>query len=290
MRNVLSTLWGVMLTVPFSAGCVGASLFGIPLGPQVANGLLVSGAVAPTVGSAGGCSYTPVSPGATAGAELLHGIMELGPASKTQNEYVAVANVQNQLTSTATAPNCPNYDGRCTTLDSNTVELVAAHVTYEYPVQPGALAERFKYNHANEPLEGLLSGVSTIAVSNLTSGSVETVPVTLITRPFSEELLKDAVVLREIRQEQGFTVIARAVLEGRTGSGGRVTSNEFIFRVILVQGRLQNCDEMASICEELGQLQSPPVVMIPTLTGQCWPDQDIPECVPVGSVSDCQEL
>lgn len=243
-------------------GCVGQSIFGIPLGPRGGGGLEIDKVITPTV-AGGGCVFD------TGAAALLFGRMELDEG--TPRRYSAVVAVRSLLedNSPATTRNQatqPNYGGRFGSANSNDVQIVSTKVRYEFPtLSPVSRLLQ------DLPKDGIVFQSTTVAGGAVRTNGLAGVATVLLDPEFSTRIAADPDFKDVLARHGSVPVLMRLSVEGRTSGGGRVFSDEMVFRVEAVPaGTLRRCATLAATCVAPNTL---------TVNPQCFSQvQDFPDC------------
>jgi len=251
---------GVAVAAAFGAGCVNLAVMGAPLGPQVQDGMVVSGAVAPTV-STQGCAYP--SP---ATVFLGEGQMDIGTSSVSPNEYLAVLQVRNSRDKNDCSKiSQPNYQGKYGCNDSNGITVLTANIRYEYPT----LSAVARFSNQQTPADGYLLSSATVATGYIPTASDAQVLTKVIDKALARRLAEDPEFTDKLGNDGSVPIVARIRLEGRTDGSARSTSNEFTFHIEAKKsGTFQNC--MQSVACPIGTTLKQQV--------QCFPGQDVPAC------------
>lgn len=214
---------GIALLSVMATGCVGLDLFGVPLGPRATGGgLVVQGTklADPTLL----CVMQPGPP-----YYVSVGRVDLG--QDKANGYTAFLEVKNNLVSNDRTAAAPPYGNDWGSTSSNQITLVGASITYEFP---GIISPAFRLRHQQRPSDGVLfTSENTTNGIALSEGTLGVVGVEIMTRAWASALVGDSEFLTAQENNNGqVRIIARITLEGRTGAGGRVPSNEYSVEVV----------------------------------------------------------
>lgn len=197
------------------------------------------------------------------GAHQFQGAFEIGEATTVPNTYDAIIDVAAGAGAMRGGP----------------IQLVGATIRFEYPTLGPALRRGTLL-----PVHSSLSGSIDAADGRSACAAVA---VQLVDQPMARELADDTDVEDRLQSDRRVPILAHVVIEGRSGTGGRISSSELTYEIDIVPaGALYyQTAPPPDRCTGAAYSNTSGTVACPTGTrpirqSPCFPGQDYPEtCV-----------